>query len=84
MLKKDLEDNPEVLTEAIQTVLRKNGHDDAYEQLKALSRGKRLTFIEIQAFVKTLAISDEDKENLLLLTPDLYTGKSAELVERFI
>lgn len=84
VLKKDLDDNPEVLTEAIQTVLRKNGHVDAYEQLKALSRGKRVSLEEIQEFIKTLKITEEDKEILLKLTPATYTGKSGELVEKYI
>ncbi|MCA9363694.1 adenylosuccinate lyase [Candidatus Kaiserbacteria bacterium] len=83
VLKDDLNSNPEVLTEAIQTVLRKNGHADAYEQLKALSRGKRVTLEEIRDFVKTLKIDEVDKENLLKLTPETYTGRSAEIVEKF-
>lgn len=83
VLKEDLSSNPEVLTEAIQTVLRKNGHADAYEQLKVLSRGKRVTLEEIREFVKMLEIGVVDKENLLKLTPETYTGKSTEIVERF-
>jgi adenylosuccinate lyase len=84
ILQKDLEENPEVLTEAIQMVLRKNGHTDAYEQLKALSRGKRVSLDEIYEFIKALEISDTDKDTLLSLTPATYIGKSAELVEKFV
>lgn len=84
VLKKDLQDNPEVLTEAIQTVLRKNGHADAYEQLKALSRGKRVTLDEIYDFVRDLEITESDKEILLTLTPETYTGQSEKLVEEFV
>lgn len=84
VLEADLAENPEVLTEAIQTVLRKNGHADAYEQLKELSRGRRVSLEEIRTFIKTLTIVESDKENLLVLTPSLYIGKSAELVERFL
>lgn len=84
VLKRDLADNPEVLTEAIQTVLRKNGHTDAYEQLKELSRGKRVTQEEIRMFISVLTIDETDKENLLALTPALYVGKSAELVEKYL
>lgn len=83
-LQKDLAENPEVLTEAIQTVLRKAGRVDAYEQLKELSRGRRVTLEEIHTFVTTLKISDADKETLLALTPDLYIGKSVELVDTFL
>lgn len=84
MLQKDLEHNPEVLTEAIQTVLRKNGHTDAYEQLKALSRGRRVSLEEIRSCIQTLEIAQDDKERLLTLTPETYTGKSAKLVEEFL
>ncbi len=84
ILERDLADNPEVLTEAIQTVLRKNGHADAYEQLKTLSRGKRVTLEEIRTFVTTLAIPEADKEILLALTPHSYVGNSAILVEKFL
>lgn len=84
VLSKDLEDNPEVLTEAIQTVLRKNGHADAYEQLKKLSRGKRLSLQEIRGFIQTLDLEEKDREELLKLSPKDYTGKAKELVEKFV
>ena len=84
VLQADLESNPEVLTEAIQTVLRKNGHTDAYEQLKSLSRGKRVTLEEIREFIQTLDIDTEDKAALLALTPASYTGKSEALVDTFL
>ena len=84
VLDKDLENNPEVLTEAIQTVLRKNGHTDAYEQLKALSRGKRVSLEEIREFVSTLEIPNTDKDILQKLTPQTYIGQSVKLVEQFL
>lgn len=84
VLEKDLVANPEVLTEAIQTVLRKNGHTDAYEQLKALSRGTRVSLEEIRDFIKTLDIDDKDKDRLLKLTPQMYIGKSENLVNKFL
>jgi adenylosuccinate lyase len=84
VLQRDLSNNPEVLTEAIQTVLRKNGHSDAYEQLKELSRGKKITLEEIHTFIQTLEITDADKEVLLALTPETYIGKSTQLVELFL
>ena len=71
---KDLEDNPEVLAEAIQTVLRKNGYIDAYEILKDLTRGKEVTIESIREFIHTLEIPKEDKELLLDLSPQTYTG----------
>lgn len=81
ILERDLAKNPEVLTEAIQTVLRKNGYADAYEQLKELSRGRTVTLEEIRAFVQMLKINSADKEILNALTPNTYVGKSGELVD---
>lgn len=78
-----LDTNWEVLAEPIQTMLRKYGIEDAYEQLKELTRGKSIGKEDIQQFVNTLdAISEEDKKILLLLTPDNYIGRAADLVGR--
>src|ERR671914_810801 len=78
----DLEANWEVLTEAVQQVMRRHGVPDAYDKLKAISRGKRLDADELAAFVKTLPIPDEDKKRLLALTPAKYTGLAADLARR--
>lgn len=82
-LSQDLDEKWEVLAEPIQTVLRKNGIPDAYDQLKALTRGKGITKEAIQEFVKSLEIPEEDKEALLKLTPAMYIGLAKEIVERF-
>ncbi|MBI2639252.1 adenylosuccinate lyase [Candidatus Peregrinibacteria bacterium] len=82
-LKDDLENNLEVLTEAIQTVLRKYKVEQAYERLKILSRGKKLTDIEIRTFIKQLKIGPEDKKRLLALTPATYTGLAEKLVDSY-
>ncbi len=81
-LAEDLEANWEVLGEAVQTVLRRYGVDDAYEQLKSLTRGRRVGADELRAFVKGLAIPDEAKRRLLALTPAGYIGKAAELARK--
>jgi adenylosuccinate lyase len=78
----DLEANWEVLAEAVQQVMRRHGVPEAYEKLKEMSRGKRLDRERIAAFVKTLAIPDEDKKRLLSLTPAKYTGLAADLAKR--
>ena len=70
----ELENNWEVLTEAVQTVMRYEGIDDAYEQLKNLSRGKKLDKSSYKNFVISLDISDKSKEKLLSLTPAKYIG----------
>ena len=78
----DLEANWEVLAEAVQQVMRRHGVADAYEKLKAMSRGKRLERRQLAAFVKTLPIPPEAKKRLLALTPARYTGLAAELAKR--
>ena len=80
VLKEDLENNPEVLAEAIQTVLRKNKYNNAYEMLKDLTRGKNVTIESMREFVEELKINEEDKKKLLKLTPQNYTGLSSKLV----
>lgn len=76
----DLHDNPEVLAEAIQTILRKNGDPSAYEKLKYLTRGEKLTLEKIRIFVGKLNIPTADKKRLLELTPDKYVGIAEKLV----
>ena len=81
VLFEELESNPEVLAEAIQTVLRKNGYNNAYEMLKDLTRGKEVTLESMREYIKTLDINKEDKEKLLKLTPQTYIGLSSKLVD---
>jgi adenylosuccinate lyase len=78
----DLEANWEVLGEAVQTVMRRYGLPDPYEQLKALTRGKRVDGETMRAFVKGLALPEAEKAKLLKLTPATYTGKAAELARK--
>ena len=78
----DLDANWEVLTEAVQQVMRRHGVPDAYDKLKALSRGKRLDRRQLAAFVKSLPIPADAKKRLLALTPGKYTGLAAELAKR--
>jgi|TARA_B100000287_G_scaffold435320_1_gene503049 adenylosuccinate lyase len=75
----ELDDNWEVLTEAVQTVMRYEGIDNAYEQLKTLSRGKKLNKESYIKFVKGLQISDTSKNKLIKLTPKTYIGLSNKL-----
>ena len=73
----DLDDNWEVLAEPIQTVMRRHGLEQPYEQLKALTRGQRVERETLRAFVADLALPDEAKQRLLALTPASYTGNAA-------
>ncbi len=80
-LKNELNEHYEVLTEAIQTVLRKNKIDNAYEQLKKISRGKELTKEDLINFINNLDINEEDKKVLLSLTPENYIGLCEKIVD---
>ena len=77
----ELNEHWEVIAEAVQTILRKNGKGEAYEQLKALTRGKKINQKLISEFVSGLAIPTEDKETLLSLTPESYIGIAPQLAE---
>lgn len=77
----DLDDNWEVLGEAVQTVMRRYGIDDAYEQLKALTRGRRLNPEDLSAFIEGLAIPAAAKDRLKALKPADYTGLAAQLAK---
>ena len=81
-LEADLDANWEVLSEAVQQVMRRHGVPDAYEKLKAISRGKRLDRRQLASFVKALPIPDAAKKRLLALTPAKYTGLAADLARR--
>jgi len=82
-LARDLEHNPQVLAEAVQTVMRLHGIRDSYEQLKELTRGKsELTLEELRGFVRGLKIPGRDKQRLLQLAPHSYTGMAADIARR--
>ena len=76
VIDKELNDNWEVLTEAVQTLMRYEGIPDAYEQLKSLSRGTRLDQKSYINFINSLKISNDSKNKLLNLKPSLYIGNA--------
>ena len=80
-LSAELNKHWEVLAEAVQTILRKAGKQDAYEGMKALTRGQQVDANSIKQFVSQLNLGDEDKQTLLKLTPADYTGLASKLVE---
>jgi len=77
----DLNEAWEVLAEPIQTVMRKLGKPNPYEQLKELTRGKKITADIMSQFIKALDIPAEDKQRLLALTPSTYIGIASKLVD---
>ncbi|MDE2598378.1 MAG: adenylosuccinate lyase [Rhodocyclaceae bacterium] len=81
-LRADLDACWEVLAEPVQTVMRRYGVPNPYEQLKDLTRGKGITREALQAFVATLAIPESEKKRLLEMTPWSYIGKAVELAKK--
>lgn len=82
-IQQDLQDNPQIIAEAIQTILRREDYEAPYEELKSLTRGKRVTRKEIDNFVNNLNVSEKVKEELLSLSPQNYTGLAEKLVDLF-
>ena len=82
-LSDDLNANWEVLAEPIQTVMKRHGIEDAYEQLKDLTRGKGgINRDTLHVFVQGLNIAPAEKERLLAMTPATYTGLAQLLAKR--
>ncbi len=75
----DLNANWEVLAEPIQTVMRRYGIENPYEQLKTLTRGKRISAEDLAVFIRGLDIPAEARKTLLELTPAGYTGNAADM-----
>ena len=80
-VRSDLTAHPEVLAEAIQTVLRKEGVEVPYEKLKALTRGKQVTLEDFAQFIDTLAVNENVKKGLKQLRPENYIGLAKEITE---
>jgi adenylosuccinate lyase len=78
----DLDAAWEVLAEPIQTVMRRYGLPNPYEQLKALTRGKAITAEAMAAFIDSLALPEAEKARLKAMTPGSYTGAAADLARR--
>jgi adenylosuccinate lyase len=79
-IKEDLNNHPEIITEAIQTILRREGEKMPYEKLKELTRGKQVTLADIHKFIDTLEVSEKIKKELKKITPENYIGLATKLV----
>ena len=77
----DLDETWEVLAEPVQTVMRRYGIENPYEQLKDLTRGKGISKAALQEFIVTLAIPQEAKDLLLAMTPANYIGYATKLAK---
>ena len=80
-IKEDLDNSWEVLTEAIQTVLRKNLIPNGYELMKDLSRGKAINREDLKNLIDQLDITEEDKNVLNQLSPSSYIGLAKKLAK---
>ena len=80
-LAEDLEANWELLAEPIQTVMRRFGVENAYEQLKSLTRGQRISAASLRQFIGELAIPPEARDALLKLSPATYVGLAEKLAK---
>ncbi|MFC5970446.1 adenylosuccinate lyase [Halomarina salina] len=80
VMREDLEANPAVVGEAVQTILRREGHADAYERVKEATRGREVTLDNFHDMYEDLDVSDDVREELLALTPATYTGFASDLV----
>jgi len=78
----DLTANPAVIGEAVQTILRREGHEDAYEQVKDLTRGEAVTLEDFRDLFDDLDVPEEVREELRALSPAGYTGIADDLVDR--
>jgi adenylosuccinate lyase len=81
VMREELEATPEVIGEAVQTILRREGHPDAYEQVKELTRGREVTLEDFRELFADLELPAEVREELRALTPAGYTGLADELVD---
>ena len=78
-LARDLADAWELLAEPIQTVMRRHGIDDSYEQLKDLTRGREIDRETLMRFIESLELPQAEKQALLELTPETYLGAAERL-----
>jgi adenylosuccinate lyase len=79
VMAEELASTPEIIGEAVQTILRREGHDDAYEQVKTATRGKDVTIEDFRSMFADLDVSDDVHAELEALTPAGYTGIADEL-----
>jgi adenylosuccinate lyase len=80
-MREELAATPAVIGEAVQTILRREGHEDAYERVKALTRGRQVTLEDFRELFDDLDVDPTVREELRALTPAGYTGIASELVD---
>jgi adenylosuccinate lyase len=79
----DLDAAPQVLAEAVQTVMRRHGLAEPYERLKEFTRGRAVTLAAMHEFIDTLTeLPEAERQRLKALTPATYTGLAASLARK--
>ncbi|PSP91364.1 adenylosuccinate lyase [Halobacteriales archaeon QS_4_66_20] len=81
VMRDDLEATPEIIGEAVQTILRREGHEDAYERVKELTRGEQVTMADFHDLFEDLDVPGDVREELEALTPTDYVGIADDLVD---
>ncbi|WP_435151874.1 adenylosuccinate lyase [Haladaptatus sp. DFWS20] len=81
VMREELESTPEIIGEAVQTILRREGHEDAYERVKDLTRGKHVTLADFRDLFDELDVDEDVRDELHALTPAGYTGLASDLVD---
>ena len=80
VMREDLDAHPELIGEAVQTILRREGDTEAYERVKQLTRGRDVTLADFRALFDDLAVDEEVRRELRALSPATYVGLGDELV----
>ena len=87
VMAEELAQHPEVLSEAIQQVMRlaslegRDGMENPYERMKELTRGHDIDIQRLREFVSTLDLPEDQKQRLMELTPETYTGYAPDMVD---
>ena len=81
VMREELESTPEIIGEAVQTILRREGDTAAYERVKELTRGQQVTIEDFHDLFADLDVDEGVREELLALTPASYTGVASDLVD---
>jgi len=81
VMREELAETPEIIGEAVQTVLRREGHADAYERVKELTRGRQVTIEDFHDLFAELDVPESVREELMNLTPETYVGVGEALAE---
>lgn len=78
----ELRAHPEVISEAVQTLLRVFGREDAYEQLKNFTRGKKVSAEDMDNFIRSLDLTEPQKKKLLALKAETYIGFAEKIARK--